>query len=173
MAELFDLYDPNEVETRSSGDFSPLPTGDYVMQMISSDWKDTKSGSGRYIKFEFEVLDGEYAGCRYWEHVNLINNNDTAVKIAKETLKEVAAAVGIHGALRDTQELHFKPLVGKIRCKPRKDDPTQMENTARFAPLDGAAPSAAPRVAVSATAAPRAAAPAAAPKPWERHKRSA
>ena len=175
MARLEQAFDPNEAEGRN--DYSPLPTGVYSMQIIDSAWKETKSGSGKYIKLEFEILDGEQTGRKYWENLNLVNPNETAVKIARGTLKEICESVGIFSALEDTEDLHFKPLLADVVCKPRKDDPAQMENNVRkYMPLENGAPQG--RVAKSTAgagaatkSAPATAATGEKKKPWEIHKK--
>lgn len=167
MAALFETFDPTSVEPR--GEFEILPTGEYVMQIIDSAMKPTKAGTGNYAQLEFTIMDGVLEGRKYWERLNLDNPNETAVKIARQALAELCAAIGLQ-VCTDTEQLHFKPMLVKITAKARKDG-SGMENTARFAPLNGAAPAASgARAAPAVAAAVTAIATGAKPKPWEKKK---
>ena len=155
----------NIAEAGDLGDSAPeiLPVGDYTMQVIQSDLRDTKAGDGQYIWLELEILGPKYAGRRYWERLNLFNKNETAVRIAKKALGSICNATGV-AAFEDTEQLHFKPMKVVITHKENKQG--KLETRADYYPLSGAA------VATAAPApAPVAAATGAAPKPWERHKK--
>ncbi len=171
MAALFQTFDPTEVEAR--GDFEILPTGDYVMQIIDSAMKPNKAGTGHYAELTFSIMDGALEGRKYWERLNLDHPNDVAVKIARQALKEICDAIGL-AVCTDTEQLHFKAMTVKITAKARKNEPGMMENTARFAPLTGAAPlvSSAAKMTPAAASAVAQGAPAGAAKakPWEKKK---
>lgn len=168
MAALFEVFDPTQVEARASNDL--IPAGDYVMQIIDSALKPTKHSTGHYIELVFKVMEGPHEGRQFWERCNIDNPSDTAVKIAYQTMKEICDAVGV-AALKDTEQLHLKPMKVKMSVRARKNEPGVMENKASYSPLDGSAPlvSSAAKVAPAAAAA---AAPAAGPKlkPWEKKK---
>ncbi|MEK9693909.1 MAG: DUF669 domain-containing protein, partial [Rhodospirillaceae bacterium] len=71
-----------------------------------SDYKVTKNGTGKYIELEFTILDGEYAGRKFWDRLNVMNENKTAQDIANATLKTILDAIGHTGSFRDTSMLH-------------------------------------------------------------------
>lgn len=161
MAKInFNIADAGDL---GQGTREILPVGDYTMQVVKSELRDTKAGDGQYLELEFEVLGPRFTGRRYWERLNLFNKNDTAVKIAKKVLGNICAAVGVN-ELQDTEQLHFKPL--KVNITHKENKMGALEARAAFSSASGAAPVAA---APAATAAP--AAQAGGPKPWERHKK--
>jgi hypothetical protein len=80
MAKLDFVFDPNTVEDRP--DFSLFPVGEYIAEVTASDYKPTKSGNGKYIELEFTILDGEYAGRKYWDRLNVRHENKVAMDIA-------------------------------------------------------------------------------------------
>ena len=152
MAEL--EFDANNVEPQ--GSFEPLPAGNYLSMMVDSEWKDTKSGSGKYLQIDWEVIDGDHKGRRLFERLNLKNSNDTAVKIANGTLSAICHAVGVL-QLKDSAQLHGKPCVVKVKIEERNDRPGEMTN--RISGYESSNAASAP--------APAAAAPGAKP-PWKK-----
>ena len=62
MADL--TFDPSKYEP--SNDFEPIPAGEYEAVINTAVWKDTRSGTGRYLSLEFE-LTREYSGRRIFE----------------------------------------------------------------------------------------------------------
>jgi len=153
MAKL--SFNVTEVPQQTSGN-EPKPAGTYVMQVVNSDMRTTKSGTGQYLWLEFEILDGPAKG-RYWDRLNIINDNAKAVEIANRQLSAICHALGFV-TLDDSEKLHYKPLRVQLKVKEGKDG--SLQNEAKYLPLEG-----------SATSAPAAApAPAAPAKPWERKK---
>jgi len=155
MAKL--NFNASEVSTPQSG-YEPRPAGDYTMQVVNSDMRTTKSGTGQYLWLEFDILSGPVRG-KFFERLNLFNDNTKAVEIANRQLSAICNAVGLV-ALQDSEQLHMKPLKVVLKVAESKDG--SLQNNAKYLPLN-----AAPAAAAPAPAAP--AAPAA--KPWERHKK--
>ena len=117
MADLYG-FDASQVEPAS--EFDPLPAGKYPAMITDSELKDTKARNGQYLQLTFQVLDGEYRGRFLWARLNLDNPNATAVKIARAELSAICRAVGVLQP-RDSQELHNRPLVVKVKCKKQKE----------------------------------------------------
>jgi hypothetical protein len=159
MAKL--NFNASEVPTQQSG-YEPRPAGDYTMQVVNSDMRTTKSGTGQYLWLEFDILSGPVRG-KYFERLNLFNDNAKAVEIANRQLSAICNAVGLV-ALQDSEQLHMKPLKVVLKVSESKDG--SLQNTAKYLPVN-AAPTA--TTAPAPAAAPQAAASAA--KPWERHKK--
>lgn len=110
-------FDATGIETR--GTFDPIPDGWYNVQIVSSDMKDSSTG-GQFLYLEMEVLDGQYAGRRIFDRLNLINANPTAVEIAKQALASICEAFGMTG-VGDSTELHNKPMQAKVRVRPANE----------------------------------------------------
>jgi hypothetical protein len=111
-------FDANQVDPVSN--FEPLPAGKYLAVITESEMKPTKAGTGNYLQFTFEVLDGPHKGRLLWARLNLDNPNATAVEIARAELSAICRAVGVM-APKDSAELHNLPLVITVRCKKRTD----------------------------------------------------
>lgn len=142
-----------------------LPVGEYTMQIIKSERRDTKSGSGWYLQLEFDVLSGPCAtGRKFWDRLNLKNTNEQAQSIAQRQFHAIYTALGMALPPSDSEQLHFKPLRVVIKHKENKQG--GLEAQAKYLPAEGS-------VTQGAAAAPQAPANATggAPKPWERHKK--
>ena len=101
-------FDASQVPEQQ--DFSPLPEGKYVVIAIASEEKPNAKGTGTYLQFTFEVLEGSHKSRRLWARLNLKNPSAGAVEIARRELAAICRAVGvIHPA--DSSELHNKPLL--------------------------------------------------------------
>lgn len=111
-------FDANRVEP--STDFDPLPAGKYLAVITDSEMKPTKAGTGSYLQLAFEIIEGPHKGRKAWARLNLINGNETTVKIAQAELSALCRAVGVL-APNDSVELHNLPLVITVKCKKRAD----------------------------------------------------
>lgn len=87
-----------------------IPPGKYNAEITDSELKDTKDGLGKYLQFEFTIIDGEYQGRKQWARLNLVNNNKTAEEIARKELSAICHAAQ-HLRVGDSQELHNRPMV--------------------------------------------------------------
>ena len=117
-------FDAQTVEPNDS--FDPIPNGDYLCIITTSEMKPTKAGDGAYLELELQVIEGPYQGRKLWDRLNLNNANDTTVKIAKGTLSAICRAVGVLQPT-DSCELHDLPLVAKVACR-KRDDTDELTN---------------------------------------------
>ena len=106
-------FDATEYEATPQSNFDPLPPGDYpAIVTTSSDLITTKAGDGQYVELTLQVTEGEYAGRRIWERLNLKNKNEKTVHYARAQLNGIGKACGIE--LRpgdDIESLHDIPLI--------------------------------------------------------------
>lgn len=139
MASFGGEYDATSGETM--GESSPLPAGEYVAAIVKSEYREAKSGNGNaYINLEFEVLDGQYQGRRFWTMLNLWNHNQTAVEIAQRELNSICHAVG-KLRVSDSEQLHNIPML--VRLAVKTDSYGEKNETKGYKPLNqgsGAAP---------------------------------
>ncbi len=162
-------FDASQVPEQQ--EFTALPEGQYVMIATNSEWKPTKKGTGEYLQFVFEVLDGPFKGRKVWARLNLKNPNQTAVDIAQRELAALCRAVGIIKP-SNSSELHNKPFLATVGIE--VDDRNREGNSIKkYEAVGGPAPqAAAPAAATSAPfSRPSASAPAAAPSasaPWRK-----
>jgi len=117
-------FDAQTVEPNDS--FDPIPNGDYLCIITTSEMKPTKAGDGAYLELELQVIEGPYQGRKLWDRLNLNNANETTVKIAKGTLSSICRAVGVLQPT-DSCELHDLPLVAKVACR-KRDDTEELTN---------------------------------------------
>ncbi len=138
-----------EVEEVTASDFSPLPAGNYVGEILAADVTKTKKGDDM-LKLEIQI-----GGRRVWDHLNLWNSNPKAVEIAKERLSQIGGALGMN-KIADTDHLLAKSLGVKLGIR---DGGQYNEVLGYSAASDSPPPAAAPPVAAPAPTAPAASAP--------------
>lgn len=139
MADLGQVFDPAEVP-EDNRSFDPLPTGDYLCQILESDVVKTKAGDGEILKLTLEVVDGPYEQRRIFENLNIRNPNPNAQAIAQRALADLCQACGL-GVIRDSEELHFKPFLAKVTIETDKTGQYEPKNRVRrYKPARGAPP---------------------------------
>lgn len=116
MADLGYNFDPEAVPP-SDSDFDVIPAGQYDAQITESDVVSTKSGSGRMLKLTWEILSGPFANRKVWQNVNIENQSEKAQEIGQRELANICEATGA-GAIRDSQDLHFKPCLVQVGIEP-------------------------------------------------------
>jgi hypothetical protein len=117
MALLPDVFVPEEAK---SNGFEPIPLEDcgwFEAELTKSELKTTKDKKGKYLSFCFKILEGDHEGRMIWTNLNIVNKNETAVKIAQGDLKAICEGVGFEGELEDTEDLHNIPLAIKVSYK--------------------------------------------------------
>jgi hypothetical protein len=110
MANLNGIYNP---DAEAGTDFTPVPTGEYLMVITDSDMKPTNANTGEYLELTHEIIDGPYKARKAWARLNLVNSNAQAVEIANRDLASIRAATGVPNP-RDSQELHNKPMLVRV-----------------------------------------------------------
>jgi hypothetical protein len=119
MAHLGATFDPNEIPDDERGSFEPLPPGDYLLQVADSELKDKPNGDCG-LNLTLEVVEGEFQGRKLWDYLNIRHSSADAQRIAQRRLADYCLATGA-GTIRDSEELHFRPFIGKVSREPRKD----------------------------------------------------
>ena len=143
MVRFNSTFDAGSVEPREP--MEVLPAGDYLCHITESEMKDTKAGNGQYLQLTLEVLEGEFATRKLWERLNLVNPNQTAVDIAQRTLSSICRAAGVMNII-DSEDLHYKPMMVKVKVKPARGDYDASNEIKGYAPPpSGSSPAASPR----------------------------
>lgn len=96
-----------------------LPVGDYLCIIEDTEMKPTKNGAGQMLVVTLSVLNGPHEGAKLFERLNLVNDNDTAVKIAFQTLAKICNAAG-KPVIQDTQELHNLRVIAAVEVEAGK-----------------------------------------------------
>lgn len=94
------VADPNAGQS----DYAPLPAGWYTVRITEADIKQTKAGTGNYIKVRYDVLDGTHAGRVVFGNLNLRNPNPKAEEIGRQQLSRLMLAMGLT-QVTDTDQL--------------------------------------------------------------------
>ena len=113
-------YKVDELGTMSEGAVN-IPDGDYLAVIDSVEGKPTKDGQGQYAELSVRITAGEHQGTTFIDRLNLINNNEMAVRIAFQALADICRAIGLSETPTDLKVLAGKPLVIKSKKKKGKD----------------------------------------------------
>ena len=114
MAQLDTVFDASSVDPRNA--YGQLPAGIYRVQIIESDLRITKDGWGKYVYLVMDVLEGDQAGRKIFERLNLVNKNPAAVEIAQRQLPGICHATG-QMQVENSEQLHFIPFEMMIEKK--------------------------------------------------------
>lgn len=144
--------------------FDPVPAGDYTAMIVDSEIKLTKAGTGMYLQLVWQVCDGQYAGRRIWDRINIQNPNQMAEEIGQKQLSSICHAVGVLRVI-DSVELHDRPCSLKVVVKPGEGQYLPTNEVKGYRALGGGQ-TPAPAAPTPARQAAAAVAPAAAPPPW-------
>lgn len=138
MATLENEFNADEIP-EDDHSFDPIPAGEYLMQVIESDVVETKNKTGYQLVLTLEVIDGPHANRRVWDRLNIRNQNPDAQRIAQRSLADLCLAIGI-SSLRNTEDLHFHPFIGKVTIQKDKTGEYGPQNRVRYKVRGGAAP---------------------------------
>jgi hypothetical protein len=88
-------FDTSEVDVNDipSGNYDPIPDGEYTLECLEAEEKETASG-GEMIKAKFRVVGGEFDNRFIWQNFNTVNKNETAQKIGRQQLVAWSIACG-------------------------------------------------------------------------------
>ena len=87
-----------------------VPPGQYEVVIIESEERQTKAGTGSYLAFTLEIINGPQKGGKLWANVNMRNPSAMAVTIGQKELSSICRATG-KMAPKDSSELHDLPIL--------------------------------------------------------------
>lgn len=137
MAQLGTEFDATTVDP-SSG-FPLIPPGKYLAQIVASEMRVTKDGTGEYLQLEIEVIDGPETGRKVFDRLNLHNSNQTTVQIAQRTLSQICHATGVM-AVSDSEQLHARRMLIDVRVEPGTGQYRDQNRVVSYMPPDGSPP---------------------------------
>jgi hypothetical protein len=117
LASIGGSYNP---DAEPSSGYTPLPAGEYTLEIVESEYKATSKGTGMILACKAQVVGGEYDQRPFYLNYNLENQNETAQEIGQRDFAGLRRATGVL-APEDSEELHFKQFGVKIGIKARKD----------------------------------------------------
>ncbi|CAB4172657.1 Protein of unknown function DUF669 [uncultured Caudovirales phage] len=104
MSYFDEPFQISSMPVQEDRDFSPLPEGEYLVEIKTAEIKATKSGTGKYINVRMDVIEGKYAKRVLFSIINIKNDSDVAEKIGRSQLGEIMRSNNI-GTLQDTDQL--------------------------------------------------------------------
>ena len=161
MADLDMEFRPDDIP---EDERDVIPAGEYDLQVIESELRETKSGNGEQLVLTLEIITGPFSGRRVWDRLNYRHVNADAQRIAQRSLADLCLATGVT-ALRKSEELHFKPFRARIGVREDKSGQYGPQNTVRYKKGAATHAPAAPAAAQAAKPAAQSAGPA---KPWKK-----
>ena len=90
-------------DIRTAVPFEPLPKGKYTVKVDATDLKQTKNGTGQYIKIEFVVLGPIFQGRKLFANLNIVNDSAESMRIGRQQVKSLMVA----GGMSQEQINHF------------------------------------------------------------------
>jgi len=123
---------------QSTGDFAPIPAGEYTVSIASAELTPTKDGSGQYIKLKLNVIAPTHQGRTIFSNLNIRNQSAKAEEIGRQQLGAVMRAIGL-ATIEDTDQLIGGTLIAKVDIRTSEQYGAQNEVKA-YKPLSGAAP---------------------------------
>lgn len=134
MAKLPSAFNADEHE--ELGDFSAIPAGEYHVKIKDSELCENNQKTGSYIKFRFEIMEGEYKGRLLFSNLNIIHQNPKAVEIAEKELATICNSVG-RVSIEDTDELHGCELMAKVIKKPASANYAESNEIKNYSAIEG------------------------------------
>lgn len=119
LASICPDFDANTVQPNAG--FEPLPAGDYPVIITESAMKPTSNGNGQFLELKLQVVSGEYQNRILFDRLNLVNQNQKTVDIAKGTLSAICRAVGVMTP-KDSSELHNRVMTAVVKQRKREDN---------------------------------------------------
>ena len=157
MATLGFTINASDLPEETTGDYSPVPPGDYEAVIKDAEIRTTKSGTGQYIALRLDITGPSHAGRVVWSNLNIKNDSQKAEEIGRQQLGAVMRAVGLP-SLQDTDQLIGGNIGVKLAIRKSEEYGDSNEVKAFKAPKSGAS--------AGAPAPAMASAPAASAPPW-------
>ena len=143
-----DLNGFNALEIEPATSYEPLPADWYKCVITDTEEKPTKAMTGSYLQLSIEVIEGQYAGRKVFDRLNLKNPNATAVEIAQRSLSSICRSIDVNNP-KDSIELRDKPLMVKLAVKPADGQYGASNDIKEYAAANGATASPAPAAAAA------------------------
>jgi hypothetical protein len=123
--------------TEPATGFDVIPDGEYTALIEESEKKPTKAGTGTYLQFTFQIIEGQFKSRKLWARLNFTNPNAQAQQIGRAELSSLCRAVGVMTPQK-TAELHNIPLKIKVSSEKRADNGKMANVIDKFISLNGA-----------------------------------
>lgn len=165
LNQLWDDVDTDAIEADAgrSAVSEPIPPGEYRLQLVAEEMKETKKGTGVMFVCQFKVVDGEHENRVVFHQFNVRNQSAQAQQIGISQFKAfcLATAVEFNTARADTESLMYVPFQAEVGLsKTTLDYPNPRNEIKRFISAGGVVPASKKPTIAAAKPAPVAARPA-------------
>src|SRR5512135_1392655 len=109
-------FNPSAVQPLAAP--SPVPDGWYKCAVTSSDTKPNKDGTGSFIEVHDTIMEGEFAGRKFFARLNTVNPSQQAVEMAYGELSALCRACGFTQPMNSTAPLHGIPHYVRVSTRP-------------------------------------------------------
>jgi len=141
MGDIGDLYGggfDTQRDDAATG-FDPIPAGWYPMHIDAAEVKATKSGTGKFLRLELEIVGEKFAGRKLFPNITLQNPSAKAVEIGMRELAALGQACGLL-QMQDSSEIVGKTISARVKIRAAQGDYGADNEVTAYKPLDGAAP---------------------------------
>jgi hypothetical protein len=108
-------FNPSDVPATEKS-FEVLAPGWYTASITGAEVKQTKSGTGQYLRVEYTISGPSGAGRKVWSNYNVRNENPKAESIGREQLAELCRCVGL-ARVNDTDQLLGANVSVKLKVR--------------------------------------------------------
>ena len=98
-----DLNGFNAMAVEPQTSYEPMPADWYKCVITQTEEKPTKKQNGSYLQLDIEVIEGNFAGRKVFDRLNLNNPNSVAVEIALMVKVAVKPADGEYSASNEVK----------------------------------------------------------------------
>lgn len=109
------------VEEAGSGPLPLIEPGKYPAVIVASELKDTANKLGQFLQFKIVLTQGQFKDTEFYERLNIVNQNETAVKIAYQTLAKIAKASGFATIPAQSELFHNKVILVEVKTEKGED----------------------------------------------------
>jgi len=137
MAFLGETYSVGDVP-QSDNNFEPVPSGWYNVSITDAEVKDTKAGTGTYIKVRFDITGPTHEGRVVWTNLNNRNPNSKAEEIGLQQLDSLMRSIGV-ASITDTDQLVGGACSVKLSIR-RSEEWGDSNEVKAYKAIDGSSP---------------------------------
>lgn len=105
--------------TPPSSIYTPLPAGEYQMEVVESEYAATADGLGFVLKTKAQVVGGAFDQRPFYLNFMLEHADDTAQEIGQRDFAGLRRATGVLSP-NDSEELHWIPFRVEIGAQIRE-----------------------------------------------------
>jgi hypothetical protein len=163
-----------DADAGPSGSYEPIPDGEYQLMCEEAEQRQTKAGTGQYIRAKFRVLGPTNANRIIFMNFNTHNPSSKAEEIGRRQLAGWARACNLPNA-GDSDQLVNRPFNAEVGTEKGSGDygPQNIitgfktPNSGSSAPKTTPAPAKSTPAAAASSAAPSPSKPAGKKAPWD------